>query len=63
MIESEASTFPAAWSCAASSDIRCPAWRMQPEATGFMPAHSLDMGIAELLKAFTMIRNSVFGNV
>lgn len=33
------------------------------EATGFMPAHSLDMGIAELLKAFTMIRNSVFGNV
>lgn len=33
------------------------------EATGFMPAHSLDTGIVELLKAFTMIRNSVFGNV
>jgi len=33
------------------------------EATGFRPAHSLDAGIAELVKGYTMIRNSVHGNV
>ncbi len=33
------------------------------EATGFMPKYSLDMGIAELIKGFRMIRNSVYGNV
>jgi len=33
------------------------------ESTGFKPAHSLDMGIRELIKGFTMIRNSVYGNV
>ena len=33
------------------------------EATGFMPAVSLDAGIAELLKGFVMIRNSRYGNV
>jgi nucleoside-diphosphate-sugar epimerase len=33
------------------------------EKTGFQPAHSLDTGIVELKKAYTMIRNSVFGNV
>lgn len=33
------------------------------EATGFKPAVSLDAGIAELIKGFTMIRNSVHGNV
>ena len=33
------------------------------EATGFKPAHSLDMGIEELIKGFTMIRNSVYGNI
>ncbi|MBL6933620.1 MAG: NAD-dependent epimerase/dehydratase family protein [Rhodospirillales bacterium] len=33
------------------------------EATGFKPAHSLDMGIQELIKGYTMIRDSVYGNV
>jgi nucleoside-diphosphate-sugar epimerase len=33
------------------------------EATGFKPAHSLDAGIAELIKGFTMIKNNKYGNV
>jgi len=33
------------------------------EATGFMPAHSLDDGIAELIKGYRVIRNSLYGNV
>ncbi|MGB0683275.1 MAG: NAD-dependent epimerase/dehydratase family protein [Magnetovibrionaceae bacterium] len=33
------------------------------EGTGFMPAHSLDAGIAELIKGYRMIRNTVYGNV
>ena len=33
------------------------------EASGYAPATSLDAGIAELLKGFTMIRNTRFGNV
>ena len=33
------------------------------EATGFAPAYSLDDGIAELIKGYRMIRNSVYGNV
>ena len=33
------------------------------EATGFMPKHSLDDGIVELIKGFRMIRNAVYGNV
>lgn len=33
------------------------------EGTGYRPAHSLDDGIVELIKGYTMIRNSVFGNV
>ncbi|MFZ4757520.1 MAG: NAD-dependent epimerase/dehydratase family protein [Burkholderiaceae bacterium] len=33
------------------------------EATGFMPQVSLDAGIGELVKGFTMIRNTVHGNV
>jgi nucleoside-diphosphate-sugar epimerase len=33
------------------------------EATGFKPAHSLDAGIAELVKGYRMIRNGVYGNV
>jgi len=33
------------------------------ESTGFMPAHSLDDGIKELIKGYRMIRNSVYGNV
>ena len=33
------------------------------ESTGFKPAHSLDDGIRELIKGYTMIRNSVYGNV
>ncbi len=33
------------------------------EATGYKPQFSLDAGIAELIKGFTMIRNSVHGNV
>lgn len=33
------------------------------EATGFKPKHSLDAGIAELIKGYTMIRNTRYGNV
>ena len=33
------------------------------EATGFAPVHSLDMGIKELIKGYTMIRNSIYGNL
>jgi nucleoside-diphosphate-sugar epimerase len=33
------------------------------EATGFKPAHSLDLGIRELIKGYTMIRNTMYGNV
>lgn len=33
------------------------------EESGFMPAHSLDDGIAELIKGYAMIRNSIYGNV
>lgn len=33
------------------------------ERTGFQPAVSLDAGIAELVKGFAMIRNTVHGNV
>lgn len=33
------------------------------ERTGYRPAHSLDDGIAELIKGYRMIRNSVYGNV
>ena len=33
------------------------------EATGFKPDHSLDSGIAELIKGFTMLRNTRYGNV
>jgi nucleoside-diphosphate-sugar epimerase len=33
------------------------------EATGFQPAWPLDAGIAELIKGYTMIRNTVYGNV
>ena len=33
------------------------------EATGFRTEVGLDMGIAELIKGYTMIRNARFGNV
>lgn len=33
------------------------------EATGFKPSMSLDAGIAELIKGYTMIKNSQYGNV
>jgi len=33
------------------------------EATGFKPEHSLELGIADLIKGFTMIKNSRYGNV
>jgi nucleoside-diphosphate-sugar epimerase len=33
------------------------------EATGFKPLHSIDLGIADLVKGFTMIKNTRFGNV
>jgi nucleoside-diphosphate-sugar epimerase len=33
------------------------------EATGYKPAHSLDAGVAELVKGYTMIRNTLHGNV
>jgi nucleoside-diphosphate-sugar epimerase len=33
------------------------------EATGFKPAYSLDAGIADLIKGYTMIKNTRYGNV
>ena len=33
------------------------------EATSYMPQHSLDMGIRELIKGYRMIRNAQYGNV
>ena len=33
------------------------------EATGWKPQHSLDLGIEELVKGFTMIRNTIYGNI
>jgi nucleoside-diphosphate-sugar epimerase len=33
------------------------------EATGFTPDYSLDMGIADLIKGYTMIKNTRYGNV
>jgi nucleoside-diphosphate-sugar epimerase len=33
------------------------------EATGYRPAHSLDDGIRELIKGYTMIKNLMYGNV
>jgi nucleoside-diphosphate-sugar epimerase len=33
------------------------------ENTGFKPAHSLDAGLQELVKGYTMIKNTKYGNV
>jgi len=33
------------------------------EATGFMPKHSLGLGIQELIKGYTMIKNNKYGNI
>jgi nucleoside-diphosphate-sugar epimerase len=33
------------------------------EATGFKPIYSLDMGIGDLIKGYTMIKNTRYGNV
>ena len=33
------------------------------EATGFKPKYSLNQGITDLIKGFTMIRNTKYGNV
>ena len=33
------------------------------EGTGFKPLHSLDAGIQELIKGYTMIKNTKYGNV
>jgi len=33
------------------------------EATGFKPTYSLDMGITDLIKGYTMIKNTRYGNV
>ena len=33
------------------------------EKSGFTPAHSLDSGIAELIKGYSMLRNSIYSNV
>lgn len=33
------------------------------EATGFKPVHSLDAGIQELVKGYSMIKNTKYGNV
>jgi len=33
------------------------------EATGFKPKFSLDHGVRELIKGYTMIKNTRYGNV
>ena len=33
------------------------------EATGYKPMHSLDIGISDLIKGYTMIKNTCYGNV
>jgi nucleoside-diphosphate-sugar epimerase len=33
------------------------------EKSGWKPAHTLDMGVAELIKGYRMIRNSIYSNV
>jgi nucleoside-diphosphate-sugar epimerase len=33
------------------------------EGTGFKPLHSLDIGIKDLIKGYTMLRNSKYGNI
>jgi nucleoside-diphosphate-sugar epimerase len=33
------------------------------EATGFKPMYSLDMGVSDLIKGYTMIKNTRYGNV
>ena len=33
------------------------------EATGYKPSYSLDFGIQELIKGYTMIKNTKYGNV
>ena len=33
------------------------------ESTGFKPSYSLDMGIQDLIKGYTMIRNTRYGNI
>ncbi len=33
------------------------------EHTGYLPAYSLEMGIAELIKCYAIIRNNAYGNV
>lgn len=33
------------------------------EATGYLPQVSLDTGVGELIKGFTMLRNTRYGNV
>ena len=33
------------------------------EKTGYMPKHSLDTGIQELIKGYKIINNSIYGNV
>ena len=59
---------------AADLPLACPMpgmylWNSHPrvylpiEATGFATKHSLDAGIAELIKGYRMIRNTVYGNV
>ena len=40
------------------SRVRCVS-----EATGFKTEYSLDSGIEELIKGFTMIKNSLYSNV
>ena len=33
------------------------------EKTGFMPEHTLEMGILELMKSYPMLNNSKFSNI
>jgi nucleoside-diphosphate-sugar epimerase len=33
------------------------------EKTGYAPAHSLDMGIGELIKGYNMIKDTIYGNI
>jgi nucleoside-diphosphate-sugar epimerase len=33
------------------------------EATGWMPYHTLDDGVEELIKGYTYLKNNIYGNV
>jgi len=48
----------------AAEDCRSPRrCRARPRRAGFKPEWGLDRGIEELIKGFTILRNSVYSNV